>query len=109
MILQLVHIEIKIATEPIRDDSFQVYVDRNNALRKLGRSTSLKNINDIVLIVKHKKGIIEIGAQYVYREFVDENGEVFYLNSNPEMDKICIKNELYPKIINKHLCLQSPK
>lgn len=99
----LVHTEILVAKEKIRDDAMKSYFDRNAALRQRDLPTSLKHINDIVLIVKHKSGVIETGKEYVYREFVDENGEAFFLNSGIETDKVAIRNNFYPQIVSNQI------
>lgn len=103
MAYTLINTETKTATEVIRCDAFQSYYDHNTYMRKNGRETSLKFNNDIVVIVRNKNGVIDAGKKYVYREFVDENGEVFVLNSGIEMDKVAIRNGLYSPIILKQL------
>ena len=95
----LVHTEIKTATEDLKCDAVRSYLDRNESLRKSGKSTDFKFKNDIVVIVRRKTGLIKKGDDYIYREFVDENGDIHFLQSNIDMDKVAIKNEFYNQII----------
>lgn len=99
----LTHTEIRIATEEITCDAMRSYVDMNYALRMKGMETTLKHKNDIVAIVRNKSAKIKPGQEYIYREFVDEGGQIYFMCSVIEMDQVAKRNKLYPKLILNQL------
>ena len=99
----LIHTEILVATETIRCDGVKSFFDKTEHLKKKELTLSLKHQGDIVVIVKNKLGNIKQGSKYVYREFVDEQGELHVLNTGIDMDKVAKRNELYPSIIQNQI------
>ncbi len=99
MTFTLILTEIRVATEQVRDDALECYFNPGGELTKYGCTGELEFKNDIMTIARFKKGFIEPGKEYVYREFVNENGRVGFMCSGVEMDKIALRNNLYPTFI----------
>lgn len=100
---KLINTEILTAHEDMVCDAMASYYDSRRAHRVQGKELSLIFMNDIVCIVKNKFGVLKKGSLYIQRTFVDENAEALFLNSSIEMDKVAIRNNLFPKIINNQL------
>lgn len=99
----LINTEMLTAQEDILCDAMASYYDSRRAHRSSGKELSLVFMNDIVCIVKNKFGVLKKGSLYIQRTFVDENGEALFLNSGIDMDRVAIRNNLFPKMINNQL------
>lgn len=93
--------EIKIAKEQIRCDAISSWEEWMIKEVPVGEKKELKHRDDIMKLFPNRKGIMP-GAEYIERTFVDEDGQVFILNSLPTTDKVAIRNEFYhPVILNQ--------
>jgi len=99
----LINTEMLTAQEDILCDAMASYYDSRRGHRSSGKELSLVFMNDIVCIVKNKFGVLKKGSLYIQRTFVDENGEALFLNSGIDMDRVAIRNNLFPKMINNQL------
>lgn len=100
--IQLIDTQLVTATEKFKCDAVTSFYDLITHSRQAGKEFSLKYFGDLTVIIKNKFGWVNPGDIYIERTFVDEYGEATVLKSLPDMDKVCIRNNIYhPLIINQ--------
>lgn len=93
MIPELIGFNYLITEEWKPCDALQVWIDRAKELDIKQREIGLN------VWFNARKGI-NIGDTYLQYEFVDkESGELLVLSVLPEMNKLMVSNNFYPKII----------
>lgn len=96
MSYKYIETNIKKAPERIRCDATESF--------RLNLGKELTDPRDLMHYMKFKTGFIEAGKDYVEHLIVDEDtGEECALNSGVVMDKVCIRNKLYPSVIINQL------
>lgn len=104
MTLQLLNTEILVAKKQMECDGVRSYFDICDRYRGIREDFKLVFPQDIVVIARHKNGHIKPGMQYILREFVDtDTGEQYFLNILPDMDKVCLRNNIYRPIFSSLL------
>lgn len=104
MTLKLLNTETLIAGEDMECNGIGSYFDVCKRYIENKEDFQLIFPKDIIVIAENRKNQIKSGMKYIEREFVDlDGGEQYFLNVLPEVDKVCLRNNIYRPIFSSLL------